>query len=74
VGTITTKDRCGLVTIDEQQYLLDIHFRMLQPHELGAAMSFPKGYKFMGNRSDQVKQIGNVPGELSFALCTEAIS
>ena len=38
---------------------LDILFRMLQPHELAAAMSFPKGYQFTGTRGDQVKQIGN---------------
>ena len=30
-----------------------------QPHELSAAMGFPKGYKITGNREDQVKQIGN---------------
>src|SRR2546429_6647670 len=39
---------------------------LFRSHELGAAMSFPKGYKFTGNRSDQVKQIGNaVGGELA---------
>ena len=36
-----------------------IGFRMLQPHELSAAQSFPKEYMFTGNRADVVKQIGN---------------
>jgi DNA (cytosine-5)-methyltransferase 1 len=68
--TVTTKDRFGLVTIDGTQYKVDIRFRMLQPHELAAAMSFPKDYRFAGNREAVVKQIGNaVPGYLSEALC-----
>lgn len=55
-------------------YVLDIRFRMLQPHELSAAMSFPKTYQFTGNRGDQVRQIGNAwAGELAKALCTETL-
>jgi DNA (cytosine-5)-methyltransferase 1 len=47
---------------------VDILLRMLQPHELQAAMSFPHTYKFYGNREQQVKQIGNaVPVELAQA-------
>jgi DNA (cytosine-5)-methyltransferase 1 len=43
---------------------------MLQPHELAAAMSFPKTYHFVGNREKVVKQIGNaVPVNLAKALC-----
>lgn len=49
---------------------LDIRFRMLQPHELAAAQGFPKGYKFTGKKSTQVKQIGNaVPHYTAKALC-----
>ncbi len=55
VPTVTTRDRFGLV----EQAGLDIHFRMLQPHELAAAMGFAPGYKFTGNKGDAVKQIGN---------------
>jgi site-specific DNA-cytosine methylase len=48
-----------------------IRFRMLQPHELAAAMSFPPEYEFTGNRESKVKQIGNsVPLKTSKALCT----
>jgi DNA (cytosine-5)-methyltransferase 1 len=47
-----------------------IRFRMLQPHELAAAMSFPPSYEFTGNRENKVKQIGNaVPLRTSKALC-----
>jgi DNA (cytosine-5)-methyltransferase 1 len=70
--TQTTKDRFGLVVAltNGQQAILDIRFRMLQPHELAAAMSFPKGYEFAGNREERVRQIGNaVPVELARALC-----
>lgn len=67
LDTITTKDRFGLV---EPVGLLDIRFRMLQPHELSAAMSFPKTYCFAGTRSDKVKQIGNaVAVGVAQALC-----
>lgn len=75
VPTITTRDRVGLVEPEVHQdgdtvAMLDIRFRMLQPHELAAAMSFPAGYVFAGNRSDKVRQIGNaVPVRLAQALC-----
>ncbi len=63
--TLTTKDRYGLC-IPQIGAVLDIRFRMLQPHELAAAMSFPKSYSFTGTRQDKVKQIGNaVPVNLA---------
>ena len=63
--TVTTKDRFGLIVPSE----IDIGFRMLQPHELAAATGFPKGYKFAGNKSEVVKQIGNaVPPGFANAL------
>lgn len=37
----------------------DCGFRMLQPHEIGAAMAFPSSYKVLGNQREQVKQYGN---------------
>lgn len=68
LDTITTRDRFGLVEVSGK-YRADIRFRMLQPHELAAAMSFD-GYKFAGNRGDQVRQIGNaVPVRIAEALC-----
>lgn len=79
LDTVTAKDRFGLVEPSVSQegsrYLLDIRFRMLQPHELAAAMSFPKTYVFTGNREQRVKQIGNaVPIKLAQALCTAILT
>lgn len=43
--TVTTRDRFGLVTVYGEQYqIVDIRMRMLKPHELFAAMGFPKDY------------------------------
>jgi DNA (cytosine-5)-methyltransferase 1 len=70
LDTVTAKDRFGLC-IPSIGAVLDIRFRMLQPHELAAAMSFPAGYEFTGNREAKVKQIGNaVPLKTARALCT----
>lgn len=67
--TLTTKESYGLC-IPQIGAILDIRFRMLQPHELAAAMSFPKDYYFHGTRDQQVKQIGNtVPVKTAQALC-----
>jgi DNA (cytosine-5)-methyltransferase 1 len=57
VDTVNTKDRHALVkpAVDVD----DCYFRMLQPHEIGAAMAFPGDYTVTGNKRDQVKQYGN---------------
>jgi DNA (cytosine-5)-methyltransferase 1 len=69
--TVTTKDRFRLV---EPAYL-DILYRMLEPHELAAAMGFPEGYQFLGTKSDVVKQIGNaVPTNTAEALAEAALA
>ena len=78
LDTVTTKDRFGLVRpvveCAGKQYQLDIHFRMLQPHELAAAQGFPKDYQFTGTKTDQVKQIGNaVPRRLARALVAAVV-
>ena len=45
-GTVTTKDRFGLVTVKGELYqIVDIGMRMLEPHELFAAMGFPDDYQ-----------------------------
>jgi len=75
LDTVTSKDRFMLVepTTGKTVAELDILFRMLQPHELAAAMSFPKSYQFTGTREQQVKQIGNaVPVKLARA-CAMAL-
>jgi DNA (cytosine-5)-methyltransferase 1 len=70
VPTVTTHDRFALVQPVVNGLALDIRFRMLQPHELSAAMSFPTGYAFAGNKGDAIKQIGNaVDCAMAAALC-----
>lgn len=65
LDTVTTRDRYALV----EPCGLDIRFRMLQPHELAAAMGFDN-YEFTGTKTDQVKQIGNaVAVPAAEALC-----
>lgn len=81
--TITTRDRFALV---HPQYIdfvadkgevvgvLDVLFRMLQPHELSAAMGFRKSYSFCGNREAQIRQIGNaIEVNTMKALCKEML-
>lgn len=68
VGVVTTKDRFAII----EPHKVSIGFRMLQPHELAAAQSFPKSYKFTGTRADVVKQIGNaVPPKIAEALVND---
>ena len=73
--TVTSRDRFAVVTQHGQPALLDIRFRMLQPHELAAAMSFLPHYQFRGNRGEVVRQIGNaVDVSQAEALCYSALS
>ena len=45
MGTVTAKDRMGLVTVDgEPHFIADIGLRMLQPRELFRAQGFPDSY------------------------------
>lgn len=76
VDTLTAKDRMGLaLPLTNGKYAIDILFRMLQPHELAAAMSFPREYAFCGTKSDRVKQIGNaVAVGCARALCTAILT
>lgn len=55
LGTVTCKERFALLRPED----CHIGFRMLQPHELAAAQSFPDWYRFTGSKKDIVKQIGN---------------
>jgi DNA (cytosine-5)-methyltransferase 1 len=69
--TLTARDRLGLVAPDSVR--VDIGFRMLQPHELAAAMGFPAGYHFAGNRGERVKQVGNAVEVKTARALTAAI-
>jgi DNA (cytosine-5)-methyltransferase 1 len=59
VDTVTTLDRAGLVGALEKLTIEDLTFRMLAPHEIGAAMAFPGQYVVLGTNRDKVKQYGN---------------
>lgn len=45
--------------ITPEDLLPECGFRMLEPRELKLGMSFPDSYTILGNRRDQVKQVGN---------------
>lgn len=60
VPTMMGMEKHGLVGGDEGVIdINDYFFRMLQPHEIGAAMAFPRDYVVLGNKRDKVKQFGN---------------
>ncbi|MCD0419494.1 DNA cytosine methyltransferase [Rubrivivax sp. JA1024] len=54
----------------------DILFRMLEPHELAAAMGFSgedQNYEFAGNKTEKVKQIGNAVSVRLMKACVIAM-
>lgn len=60
MGTVDTRDRRALV--QPQADLVRVEecgFRMLKPHEIKAAMAFPRDYVILGNQGQQVRQCGN---------------
>ena len=80
LATVTGKDRFALVEGIGQALehgvavVVDIRLRMLQPHELAAAHSFPADYEFCGGKMDAVKMVGNSwPVATAQALCREIL-
>ena len=72
MATVTTRDRFALI---QGRSNLDITFRMLQPRELARAQGFHDDYWFAGNKTEQIKQIGNaVPVNLAAAIAREALA
>jgi DNA (cytosine-5)-methyltransferase 1 len=59
MATLTTVDRHALIEPSGTLRVEDCGFRMIQPHEIQAAMAFPQEYKILGNKRQQVKQLGN---------------
>jgi DNA (cytosine-5)-methyltransferase 1 len=57
LGTVTTRDREALVALASR--VEDCGFRMLQPAEVQAAMAFRAGYRVLGSKREQVRQLGN---------------
>ena len=56
-ATLTTKDRAAL--LESAAALDDCRFRMLEPHEVKAAMAFPASYLAEGTKTELVKLWGN---------------
>ncbi|WP_149561536.1 DNA cytosine methyltransferase [Streptomyces cacaoi] len=76
VGALTTRDRYAVV--HGQPAIDDVLFRMLEPHEIGRAMSFADGYTVLGSKRERVRQYGNAvtPNAAEVLLCAlvEAIT
>jgi DNA (cytosine-5)-methyltransferase 1 len=66
----------GHVDLIEATAHYDILFRMLEPHELAAAMGFDadgKAYDFVGTKTEQIKQIGNAVSVRKMKACVGAL-
>ena len=66
----------GHVNLIEPGPEYDILFRMLEPHELAAAMGFTTDeatYEFAGTKTEQVKQIGNAVSVAKMQACVSAL-
>lgn len=76
IGTLSTRDRYALVTGDVD--INDVLFRMLEPHEIGRAMSFADHYVVLGNKREKVRQYGNAVtpnvAEIIISALVECIS
>jgi DNA (cytosine-5)-methyltransferase 1 len=73
--TLTTAHRGELALVEGAENY-DILFRMLEPHELAAAMGFNSDeatYEFAGNKTEKVKQIGNAVSVEKMRACVSAI-
>jgi DNA (cytosine-5)-methyltransferase 1 len=77
--TIAASGHTDLVMVEQVADGLggyDILFRMLEPHELAAAMGFTsedQAYEFAGTKTDQIKQIGNAVSVKKMKACVGAL-
>jgi DNA (cytosine-5)-methyltransferase 1 len=76
--TISATGRVQLAQAVSNGRDYDIRFRMLEPHELAAAMGFDDAdtaYEFKGNKTEITKQIGNaVPVNTACALVSAILT
>ena len=73
--TIAATGHVNLVEAQEAPHY-DILFRMLEPHELAAAMGFngeDAPYEFAGNKTEQIRQIGNAVSVAKMRACVGAL-
>lgn len=59
LGTQPTHDRHALVEPGHLSTVEECGFRVLKPHEIQAAMAFPREYVVTGTNREKVKQLGN---------------
>ena len=60
LNTVVTKDRAAIVLNPIQNVdINDCTYRMLQSHEVQAAMAFNRDYIVLGSAKDQIRQLGN---------------
>jgi len=57
--TICTKDRFGLSEPSLVDCSLDVTYRLMEPHELAAAMGFPENYIWPESKTATKRMIGN---------------
>ncbi|MGW0334256.1 DNA cytosine methyltransferase [Streptomyces sp. NPDC003011] len=72
IGALSTRDRYALVSGEEFDFDIDdVRFRMLQPEEIGRAMSFAHDYEVLGNKRQRVRQYGNAvtPNAAEVLVC-----
>lgn len=73
IRTLTTKGHQSVVVGGLSAE--DCEFRMLQPHEQGAAMAFPDGYQVKGTKRERTRQYGNaVTPPASQVLATAVVA
>jgi DNA (cytosine-5)-methyltransferase 1 len=76
VPTVTTRDRHALV--EPAVEIDDCGFRMLEPHEIQAAMAFAAEYVVTGNKRERVRQLGNAVTppvmEMILRRCVETLA
>ena len=73
--TVTGANRGEIAFVEAGEHF-DILFRMLEPHELAAAMGFydeEAKYEFAGTKTEKIKQIGNAVSVAKMKACVGAI-
>jgi DNA (cytosine-5)-methyltransferase 1 len=72
--TVPTKDRLGLVTVDETDYeIVDIGMRMLTSRELFRAQGFPDSYKIDVPAFDSRGRMRPLPKDAQVRMCGNSV-
>jgi DNA (cytosine-5)-methyltransferase 1 len=78
LGTLTTKDRYGLLGYTRPVQVEDCTFRMLEPEEIARGMAFRPGYRDKGSKRARARGYGNAvtppSSEITFSALVEAIA